>query len=686
MTVGMDPSSEQGLEQVLDLPQQRDLQYLSTHGYIHGHVHRHNDHMHIHGHIHNHDHQGHAHELSEPCSHFDEVCNEIFCDDLDDCYYESCGNSKVSECADCFPGESGNQCCDEEDCGKQSDVECCEDPYCLHDVEAICNDPGCLDHLEATDHENNLCDYQAQRMSIFKNILESVQRGVEKPQAKELASPNVNDSGTSKKKRRIEPLEDEKFQIHFPHRCHAVAQAPQDSNITSDKVLRRSETPILPSNGNSPVNNHHTHQSCFHARIPNSQHDFSSSLAPQSEKQQSDFDFFIQFNNFNLIFDSDETKVQQQHELSAPLIGNESPSAPSSYSCKWENCFKKVDDHTLLDHLIDEHINTEYHLDNRDKLNNQAFQCEWDNCSFSNQNLNSFISHLNSHKGFVDPKNRCLADFGQQGIPLAPSPLLTPNSASSSTGSPQQTKKEDGNTVQNPINITSMEILPKPETKSEPLDKQFTCRWQVGTTPDGEPMICGKTHSSEGDLQHHLQQDHIGLGKSQYNCCWVGCERCGGKPFVQRQKLYRHIHIHTNYKPCKCEICGGSFAVPATLRQHMRTHSGERPFTCTFCGKKFTTSSSLSIHNRVHSGARPLECKWPGCGKRFSESSNLAKHMRVHTKSYKCEECGEVFALKKDFTKHKKTHNRPPNHDTLIRNDVIPEIKRGISGENQIGV
>lgn len=653
---------------------------MLTHGYIHGHVHKHSDHMHIHGHIHNHDHQESSEQTTngkneELCSQFDDMCNEIFCDELDDCYYQSCENTRVGNCVDCFPEESFDQCCQKADCEEAAEVECCEDPECLHEMDAICHDPKCLDGNEVVDHENNLCDSQAQKMSIFKNILESVQRGIEKPELnsqRNRANLALLKANTLNKRRKIESLDEDNFQIHFPHRCHSLASSTnQDNCITSGEVLRRSETPILPSNGNSPANVHHTHQSCFHARVPSSQLEATSTFPPPSDKQQNDFDFFIQFNNFNQFLEEEEKKAQAQPDIESSLLGAQSPNAPTSYSCKWENCFKKVDDTTLLNHLIDEHINAEYHLDNKEKEHNQAFQCEWNNCSFSNANLNSFISHLNSHKGMMGYKPGRNEPMINESVPLAPSPLLTPNSASPSVTSPLQLKKEDGSG----LNITSMEILPKAETSHEGLDADFTCKWQIGTTATGEPVVCGNTHSSDGDLQHHLQQDHIGLGKSQYECCWIGCERNGGKPFVQRQKLYRHIHIHTNYKPCKCEICGCSFAVPATLRQHMRTHSGERPFTCSFCGKKFSTSSSLSIHNRVHSGIRPLECKWPGCGKRFSESSNLAKHMRVHTKSYKCEECGEIFEIKKDLTKHKKSHRKQLNHDTVLLRDVMGNIK-----------
>lgn len=617
------------LEQMVQLLRDSGL----THGYVHGHVHQHNDHMHIHGHIHNHDHnldvQSQAldsHALNF-CREFDEfdVCKDMFCDELDDCYFFDCDDSK----------NLANTLDHHADCGLLGSlgyVECCEDPDCLSGDE-VCDDPKCVDDHTCTDHNNSLCESQKPKIQIFENLIQNVQKGIERL----LVPPHASDAGSSRKRQKV----DSDVQIHFPHRCHLSPKLVEEGGISSENMA-----PILPSS--DPY--HHTHQSCFHAKVkPNA-------VPSTTEKQQSDFDFFIQFNNFNLLFD-DENKLFSQVPVMEQMP--QSPNAPSLYSCKWENCFKKVDDQTLLNHLIDEHINDDYRLGHQEKIDSQAFQCEWNNCNFVDDNLTSFLSHLNSHKDRLHD----ISLHGGNGSRDRASPLLTPMSTVS-TSSPQTVKKYDKHDIEmeryeNGLNITAMKISPKEFLSCcQPLDPKFTCRWQIGKDKTRNPILCNKTHESEGELQQHLQDDHIGLGKPVYNCCWLGCDRNEGKPFVQRQKLFRHIHIHTNYKPCKCHICGSSFAVPATLKQHMRTHSGEKPFSCNICGKRFTTSSSLSIHNRVHSGERPLECKWPGCGKRFSESSNLAKHMRVHSKSFECEVCGEVFDKKTEYTRHKKFHSK----------------------------
>ena len=81
--------------------------------------------------------------------------------------------------------------------------------------------------------------------------------------------------------------------------------------------------------------------------------------------------------------------------------------------------------------------------------------------------------------------------------------------------------------------------------------------------------------------------------------------------FHTKQKLIRHIHIHTNFKPCKCDICGASFAVESVLQQHYRVHSGENLSNVPFVIKHLLPVLHYqSILEYIWE--RPLVCKWPG--------------------------------------------------------------------------
>lgn len=549
-----------------------------THGFVHGHIHKHKDHTHIHGHIHNHDHDHHhgldeAADKVELCPESEELalCDEIFCNELDDCLFTNCQDTR-DQCLQ-------HECYDETAYSTYDCTSCCEDPNCdsTNSVcpSLVCKDPACSG--EHQDHENNLCDLQLSKRPIFENLINNVHSGICEEQPR--------------KKLRSDPLKVPKLQLHFPHECHPAPEQNASTKCDSDAKP-------------CSVNHHHIHQSCFHTTIPNPP-------IGSEDPVMSDFDFYVQFNNFN------ET-LKSLSDISYP-----------EYLCEWENCHKTVTNQTFLQHLLENHIGQEY---SRSDVKSEApYHCEWNYCNFMDSDLNSLINHVNVHKKHSETnKNN----------------VLTPSSSElSANSSPLENTTTDHHLDIRPVgqasnyNITAMEIRPTDAHLrcNHVEDPTFTCKWETHTE-NGVPVPCGKSHGSAAELHNHLLEEHLKSGQKLYDCCWIGCERHNGKNFRQRQKLVRHLFIHTKHRPCVCDICGARFAVANMLKQHMRTHSGEKPYACNVCGKQFSTSSSLSIHNRVHTGEKPLMCKWPGCGKRFRESSNLTKHMKVHYKSNKPED------------------------------------------------
>ena len=298
--------------------------------------------------------------------------------------------------------------------------------------------------------------------------------------------------------------------------------------------------------------------------------------------------------------------------------------------CEWENCSTMLNNSLQLqNHIMEDHILSEYPDLNATPAHDHSFECEWKNCDYSGVDIFSLVNHVNLKHGLQGLPDTLKFDLRKQDGSLEQLP--TPSEALEKT----TTRARRGRRIQQ-------------QQEEEP--EQTVCKWLV-EDEHGNQHDCNKQCRTAGELTDHLIVDHIGSGKSEYTCLWKGCDR-NHRNFNQRQKIIRHLHVHTRYKPFKCEECGHSFAIESMLEQHMRTHSGEKPYACKQCGKHFATSSSLSIHMRTHTGEKPLMCKYPGCGKRFSESSNLTKHIKTHEKTYKCECCSKSFTKEKQLENH----------------------------------
>ncbi|KAH3685291.1 hypothetical protein WICPIJ_003765 [Wickerhamomyces pijperi] len=296
-------------------------------------------------------------------------------------------------------------------------------------------------------------------------------------------------------------------------------------------------------------------------------------------------------------------------------------------ACEWNNCGDILENPIQLQHhIMENHLIALPQTNNTSKAaeqdDNDGYLCEWKDCEYLGEDLFQLVNHINcthnTQKEFNAGNQLAILNSldGQppllpQGVPLLPGQNFDE--------APRLNSDDGGET---------------------------RCQWHI----PGQP-VCNIQFSNSEDLTRHILEDHVGSGKSLYICYWAGCER-QHREFPQRQKIIRHLHVHTKHKPFLCKVCNHRFITEGILEQHMRTHSGEKPFVCKVCGKAFARSSSLSIHNRVHTGEKPLQCKYPGCDKRFSESSNLTKHMRTHTKGWECEKCGKTFAKSKQLELH----------------------------------
>lgn len=249
-------------------------------------------------------------------------------------------------------------------------------------------------------------------------------------------------------------------------------------------------------------------------------------------------------------------------------------------------------------------------------------------------------SYFPSRPNSVPPLESCT------GSPRSSRPP-TPRSERSSVGvRGLASQEEDSSTLVSVVNDGAHNDTEEPDKSGKHACGWGTCRAVFGTLDE---------------LNSHLSRDHVGRGKSTYRCEWRGCARAAqGEEgiFKQRQKLQRHLQVHTHFRPFVCTVCHAAFGEATGLALHMRTHSGQRPFACDWpgCDKRFATSGSLVNHLRVHRGDRPFAC--PICGRAFAEASNLSKHKKTHSgeRRYACMICHKSYGRSDQLARHMRLH------------------------------
>eukprot|EP00750_Incisomonas_marina_P011426 INCI16375.1.p2 GENE.INCI16375.1~~INCI16375.1.p2 ORF type:complete len:372 (+),score=62.54 INCI16375.1:193-1308(+) len=120
------------------------------------------------------------------------------------------------------------------------------------------------------------------------------------------------------------------------------------------------------------------------------------------------------------------------------------------------------------------------------------------------------------------------------------------------------------------------------------------------------------------------------------------CDACDYKT-NRKDNLRKHLLVHTDARPEKCDICGAGFKDKSNRNAHKRSvHSSARPFQCGNCDAAFKSKKTLVQHSHVHANRANYHCTT--CSVSYKTTKSLAAHLdRLHNASQ------EAIDLRKDL-------------------------------------
>ena len=190
--------------------------------------------------------------------------------------------------------------------------------------------------------------------------------------------------------------------------------------------------------------------------------------------------------------------------------------------------------------------------------------------------------------------------------------------------------------------------------------------------------ICNRSFSKIGNLERH-QSVHHNRNSFTPNKAHNGHKpfKCGicHEVFVFGSQLKRHMKIHPEQTALPdehaflCSICGKGFIKIVDLQSHQSIHSCEEVHQCNICMKKFASVPALRRHRNSNCEAETKKVvtvdrdlsfknKCNECGESFTKKADYSDHLRSHLgiAAYKCGVCNQEFTFSSELYKHRKTH------------------------------
>jgi KRAB domain-containing zinc finger protein len=165
---------------------------------------------------------------------------------------------------------------------------------------------------------------------------------------------------------------------------------------------------------------------------------------------------------------------------------------------------------------------------------------------------------------------------------------------------------------------------------------------------------CEQLFRSGEDLQKHTKEAHAHEYTKQFECndCGMG--------FSCTKKLGKHVIVHWDWRPFKCDTPGCSYSAKRLeyLKSHKKNVHSLKCFTCCHCGNSFKDRARFKQHLHKHETGSPgiFKCHIIRCNETFSFTSDFMTHLKRHT-IIECGVPGCLFTcdVKQDLNKHRQT-------------------------------